>query len=1074
MKTNYSPSVNIIRDAQKGLEYIVTENAENSAIKILNDFNKGFHSFSIIGSYGTGKSSFLWAFQQTLTKQANLFELKLPQGIKKVEVVNIVGDYNSLIESFNQEFSIKSDFTSNQNLFDAIYQHYKGVGENGLLLIQIDEFGKFLEFAANNNPEKEMYFIQQLAEFVNDPSRNIILLTTLHQGLDTYASNLTDGQKNEWRKVRGRLQEVTFNEPVEQLLTLASNHFVEQLGETKESDYSKSLVQLQENKHIFSTKGNYFSGLKNSLFPLDIFSAYILTLSLQRYGQNERSLFSFLQASDSLGLNDSKRKNAHFSISSVYDYLLSNFYQLLTTRAVADFSKWSSIRDSIQRIEIIDNINTPLAEDLLKTIGLLSIFSSKGAKIDEVFIVNYLSNKFEVKDIRDTIELLEKHKVIRYFKFNFSYKLFEGTDLDIEGELARVENQVPEVVDLVNKLETYFEFPIVTAKANSYKTGTPRLFEYKLSDTPISEVPKGEIDGFINLIFNTKLNAKQVKELTKDETNAIVYGVFKNTDKISSALFEIEKTKQVLKNIDDAGDRVAINELQKILKSNQILLNHYVLDTLYNQNDVEWIYNGKKLNLKNKKELNKQLSIICDAIYSETPIIKNELFNKHKPSGVISGARKSYFDALTTNFDKEDLDFDSNKFPPEKTIYYTLLQKNGIHVKTKLGYTLTKPDKNSDIYNIWEVCEVFLSSAKDEPKRITELINTLTTAPYKLKQGVIDFWVPTFLFLRRGDYALYSEGKFKPYINKQELYLITRTPQLYTVKSFELNDLRLSFFNKYRELLRQENSNNLNLDSFIESIRPILLTFRDLIPYEQKTNRISVEAIELRKTIQLAQDPEKVFFVEFPKALGFSPSDLLNSNEKFDDYIYKFQMTLDEVKNSYSELLNRFEKFIVFEIIGRKCEFETYKNQLSKRFTALKEHQLLSNQQTFIQRVNSPMNDRDSWLASIAQALIGKPLTSIDDKDENTLKDNLKHIVSELDNLSELEKINFDSDKEEVFKLDFTTKKMGLVPHMVRIPKSKIEKVKKNIEKIEKELGTDKQMRIAILAKLLKQELDNE
>jgi len=367
-----------------------------------------------------------------------------------------------------------------------------------------------------------------------------------------------------------------------------------------------------------------------------------------------------------------------------------------------------------------------------------------------------------------------------------------------------------------------------------------------------------------------------------------------------------------------------------------------------------------------------------------------------------------------------------------------------------------------------------LSSAKDEPKRITELINTLTTAPYKLKQGVIDFWVPTFLFLRRGDYALYSEGKFKPYINKQELYLITRTPQLYTVKSFELNDLRLSFFNKYRELLRQENSNNLNLDSFIESIRPILLTFRDLIPYEQKTNRISVEAIELRKTIQLAQDPEKVFFVEFPKALGFSPSDLLNSNEKFDDYIYKFQMTLDEVKNSYSELLNRFEKFIVFEIIGRKCEFETYKNQLSKRFTALKEHQLLSNQQTFIQRVNSPMNDRDSWLASIAQALIGKPLTSIDDKDENTLKDNLKHIVSELDNLSELEKINFDSDKEEVFKLDFTTKKMGLVPHMVRIPKSKIEKVKKNIEKIEKELGTDKQMRIAILAKLLKQELDNE
>lgn len=576
------------------------------------------------------------------------------------------------------------------------------------------------------------------------------------------------------------------------------------------------------------------------------------------------------------------------------------------------------------------------------------------------------------------------------------------------------------------------------------------------------------------MIFNTKLTAKKIKELTKDEANATVYGFFKNTDKISSALFEIEKTNQVLKNIEDDGDRVAINELQKILRSNKILLNHYVLDTLYNQNDVEWIYNGKKLNLKNKKELNKQLSVICDTVYHKTPIIKNELFNKHKPSGAISSARKNYFDALTTNFDKEELGFESTKFPPEKTIYYTLLHKNGIHVQTNSGYTLTKPNENADLYNIWEVCESFLSSAKNEPKKITALIEILTSAPYKVKQGVIDFWLPTFLFLRRGDYALYSEGKFKPYINKQELYLITRTPELYTVKSFELNDLRLSFFNKYRELLRQEDSENLNLESFIESIRPILLTFKGLIPYSQKTNRISQEAIDLRKAIQFAQDPEKVFFDEFPKALGFNATDLLKSNNHFDDYIFKFQTTLDEIKNSYNELLNRFEEFIVSEIIGRKCDFETYKKELSKRFTALKEHQLLAKQKTFIQRVNSPLNDRDSWLASIAQALIGKPLTAIEDKDENALKDSLKHLVKELDNISELESLNFDSKKEDVFKLDFTTKKKGLIPHVVRVPKSKIEKVQKNIDMIEKELGDDKQMRIAILAKLLKQELENE
>lgn len=1074
MKSNYTPSVNIIRDAQKELKYVVTKNAENSAIKILSDFNNGFHSFSIIGSYGTGKSSFLWAFQQTLTAKKVLFNLNLPKGLNKVKVVNLVGSYNSLIQSFNEQYSIEKDFSNNQKLFDAIFQQYSKLGKNGLLVIIIDEFGKNLEYAANNNPEKEMYFIQQLAEFINDSSRNILLLTSLHQGLDTYASKLTDGQKNEWRKVKGRLQEITFNEPVEQLLSLASNHFVQQLGKTKETEYSKSLIQLQKNKNIFSTKESYFEGLKNSLSPLDIFSAYILTLSLQKYGQNERSLFSFLLASDDLGLNDSNRKEIGFSISSVYDYLLSNYYQLLTTTATSDYSKWNSIRDSLQRIEVIDDIDFLVTEDLLKTIGLLQIFSSKGAKIDEEFLINYLSNKFKVNKVRTAIKLLEKHKIIRYFKFNFSYKLFDGTDLDIEEELARVENQVPEVLDLVNKLETHFDFPIVTAKSNSYKTGTPRLFEYRLSKSPISEIPFGEIDGFINLIFNTKLNVEKIKRITKNNEKAIIYGFFKNTNKISAALYEIEKTKQVLKNIEDDGDRVAIRELQKILKSNQILLNHYVLDTLFNKNDVEWIYKGTTLKIYNKKDLNKQLSVICEDIYNQTPIIKNELFNKHKPSGAIGGARNNYFEALTTNFDKKDLGFDKGKFPPEKTIYYTLLQKNEIHIKTKTGYTLSKPNRNSEIYRVWQVCEDFLSSAKTEAKNITDLINTLTSAPFKMKQGVVDFWIGTFLFIRRGDYALYSEGTFKPYINKQELHLICRSPELYTIKSFELNDLRLSFFNKYREFLKQEDSKALNINSFIESIRPILLTYRDLIPYAKKTNRISQDAIRLREAIQFAQDPEKVFFDEFPKALGFNTSDLSKSNENFDDYIFKFQRTLDEIKNAYNELLNRIEKFIVSEVIGRKCDFNIYKEEISKRFTSLKEHQLLPNQKMFLQRINSPLNDRDSWLASIAQALIDKPLTAIEDRDENILKDNLKQIIKELDNLSELEKLNFDTDKEEVFKIDFTTKKKGLIPHLVRIPKTKIEKSQKIIDLIHKELGKDKQMRIAILAKLLKEELDNE
>lgn len=1071
MKSNYTPSINIVRDSEKKMDYIVTENATEIVSRIITDFNNGFHSFNVIGSYGTGKSAFLWALRQSFLGNENYFDVSGLK-FKNVHSVNLVGDYRSLIDAFNEQLKIDDDYASNQKLFDKLFEQYSSTGKDGLLILMIDELGKFLEYAAKNNPEKEMYFMQQLAEFANDPTRNIILISTLHQAIDSYAAGLNENHKNEWRKVKGRLKEIPFNEPIEQLLTLASKHFREAFGERKTDVYSKKLVQLQKSNYIFSADRAYFEKLENALFPLDIFSAYTLTLSLQRYGQNERSLFSFIQSSENLGIQEYVSDNKYFSIAAVYDYLLSNYYSTISGKSNPDYSNWTAIKDAIQRSEVIDDIDRKLAETLLKTIGLLQIFSSKAAKVNQEFLTTYFSVTFKADEVNKTLVRLKKAKIVRFVQFNESFKLFDGSDLDIEEALVKVGNQISEDVNILTKLEQHFEFPIVTAKAVSYTTGTPRLFEYRISNQVVFETPIDEIDGFINLIFNTELDSKSIKTVTKESSLPIVYAYFKNSEKITSALLDIEKTSQVLRNIEDDGDKVAIKELKSIRNANINLLNHYVVDALYNDKYVEWIYLGKSIKINGKKQLNQCLSKICEDVYTKTPVLKNELFNKHKVSGAISSARKNYFKALVNNYAKHDLGFDKEKFPPEKTIYYTLLEQTGIHQKKGKAYELVAPEDDTPLYKIWKASEEFLSSAKEENRPITDLINTLTKAPYKLKQGVIEFWLPTFLFMRKGDYALYSEGTFKPYINETELYLITRNPQDYEVKSFELNDLRLSFFNKYRELLQQKESSELSVTTFIESIRPILLLYKGFNDYQKNTKTISKEAIAFREVIQNAKDPESIFFDQFPKALNFDVNELLDSEKDFDDYIYKFQATIKELQQAYNELLNRFELFITSEFFSKKDEFLDYKTALTKRFKGLKEHQLSPKQKTFVQRLNSPLNDRDSWLASIGQTIIGKSLASIDDKDELILKDRFKFLITELDNLTNLDKLKVDETKEEVFKLDITTKAKGLSPHVVRISKSKIEAAKNQIASIDKELGKDKKTRIAILAKLLKAELE--
>lgn len=1063
-------STNIIRDESREVNYIPTANAKRVAKLILNEFDKGTHSFSIIGSYGTGKSSFLWAFNQSLSNKVNYFGFNQKT---KIKTINIVGEYNSLINYFESTFSIKNNLKGNQKIFDFLYQEYNLVKKSkGVLLICIDEFGKFLEYASKNNPEKEMYFIQQLAEFVNDPNRNILLLTTVHQAIDSYAYELNDVQKNEWVKVKGRLREITFNEPVEQLLFLASEYLNTKYSEEKKhTNYLNTLENLNLNNHCFKVSGDYLKNIGDKLYPLDLFSAIVLTKSLQRYGQNERSLFTFLNTTDHLGL-DTLSNNELFNIPKLYDYLLVNLYSILVSKLNSDYTQWALIKDTIEKAEAKIDKNQSIAVELIKTIGLLNLFVNKGASINEKLLENYFSIKYNPKTIKETINSLVKFRLIRYSSFNKSFKLYGGSDVDIEKEILNATNRIDTSMDIVSRLNDTFEFPIIAAKEFLYKTGTPRLFEFKISEVPISETPKNEIDGFINLIFNENLNDDDIVEFSKENSSAILWGLYKNTSTIRKTLMDIAKTEKVLSEVD-TNDKFAIKELESIKKSQKLLLNHYVLNSLYSDK-IKWFFNGKEVVLDSKQKLNKYLSEICFNIYSITPKINMELINKHKPSGAINTARKQYFERLVNRWAEEDLGYPKDKFPADKTIYWSLIKNNGIHRKEGDTYILSKPNGINENFNkVWGVCESFLNSAKKEPKPILDLLDTLSNKPYKLKQGVIDFLVPTFLFTKRGDYALYNvDGGYLPYIDETNLYLMTRNPKEYTVKSFELNDLRLTLFNKYRRYLNQKEKDSVNNESFIESVKPFLILYKSLTSYSQKTKKLTKEALKLREAITSATDPEKVFFEQFPNAIGYNVKELISNEQLFDEYIIKFQKAILELKNSYEELLNRFENYLTKEVLGAKKGFPEYKTLLQKRFSPLKEHQVLPSQKSFMLRVNSALDDRDSWLNAICFSLLSKPLDRISDKDEILLKEKLSFIVKELDNLCEIKSINFDETVESVYKIDFTSPSNGLKNHLVRVSKTQKEDIEKSISSLTQALTNDKQMRIAILSELLKRELN--
>lgn len=995
MPPSFSPSINLIRDAEQELHYIPTANAKRIYDQILNDFKTGIHSFNIIGSYGTGKSAFLLAFAHTLNGARTYFGSPNGHfgGIHAFEFINFVGAYHSIIETFAERLGV----TTEREILPALAARYDAASQaQRCLVVVIDEFGKFLEYAAHTNPERELYFVQQLAEFANAPQHNILFLTTLHQGFFSYAQGLTQTQREEWEKVKGRLKELTFNEPVEQLLELAANH-VSRLAPRSMSPGSTALVSAIERAAAFPYRGKLTTAFAQQLFPMDLLAAAVMTQALQRYGQNERSLFTFLNDTDYLGIHQYDNvEHPYYNLVCVYNYLLQNFYALLSSVHNPHYAQWGALRSAIERVEATVEERIFDALKLVKTIGLLNIFAPDGARISEDFLTSYAEVALGMADPKAVLKELEALKIVRHVRFKDSFVLFEGTDLNIEYALLEAAEQVDPINNVVPYLRKYFDFPLLFAKAASYKTGTPRFFEFLLT-----------------------------------------------------------------------------------------------LQSLYSADgSVFWVWQGMQLDLPNVSTFSVQLSRICNAVYNQTPIYRNELVNRHRLSSAINSARASFFKALTERWQEADLGLPNDKYPPERTVYLTLLKQTGMHrCATAVGdeqghsqadtdYILDAPT-NSSFAPLWSACVSFLEQAKSTPKPLSQLIELLSMRPFKLKQGFLEFWLPTFLFVQRETFALYYEGRFVPELSAENLELVRREPHKFQIKSFSVDGIKLQFFNRYRALVQEKASARLTKDGFVETIRPFVTFYANLPDYAKRTERLEPTTVRLRKAIATAVDPEKTFFQDLPTALGYT--DLVESESsgvldeaRVTTYIRELHAGIRELQNSFDGLVDRVERHLLDCLGLPDGVFPAYKVAIAERYATLRTHLLLPKQKTLHMRLLSALEERNAWLESIVQAVLGKNMRHMRDEDELVVYDKLRDGLQALDNLCELSTIVVDAaDSLPALRVEITSTATGSKTMLHRPPQHKEAYVADLVARLRQQLSDDPSVNVSALTILLQENMVN-
>lgn len=1017
-KQQYSPSVNIIRDLGKSINYIVTPNSTQIATSIFSGFETTSHCFNIIGSYGTGKSSFIWALEQNLKQNKNYFceTGEVLNKAEEFEFINIIGSFSSIIEKFALIFDVLKPTPS--NILEAIDSYYKKCSEQGkFLFIVIDEYGKFLEYASQNNSEESVYFIQQLAEYINDTDKNILLLTSLHQNFAQYGAKLNSQERNEWKKVSGRFVDLTFNEPVEQLLFLAGERIKQWGFQTKKTPEIKTINEALFSAKILTNGANYNLNFAESLFPLDLASANCLTKALQAYGQNERSLFTFLDKKGIHSLQQYSEKDKWFHLGMVYDFLIHNFYGFIISSSNPDKNGWDAIKIALEKVEANFNGDIKIATFIVKAIGLLNIFASQGGKINGDLLISYFC-RYAKNEIEEILEKLSNQKIIRFREFSSRYILFEGTDLDFDKAMIEAELKIKPNVNIAENLKMYYQLPYILAKSVSYKVGTPRFFKYIISETPINIKPENELDGFINLIFSEDLNQEDILKLTSSSDNAIIYALFVRTKEIKKILFDIDKIILVKK--ENEIDNVATRELNALKEALENKLAQEILKNLTTKNkNVIWFKKGKKIKIGSNKDLNHELSNICEEVYSRTPILKNELINKHKLSTPIATARRNYMRALINNSNKDDLGFEKDKYPAEKTIYLSLLANTQLH--QHIGdnrWEFIEPNENNVFFELWQKSLEILNRGKQEKLGLKIFYEELSKAPYKLKEGFLAFWIPTFLHIQQNNFALYNTKGYLPFLTEEVYELIHKSPKDFSFKTFSVDGIKLNLLNTYRSLMNKKSEETGTRSIYIETIRPLLIFHRDLPNYTKNTKNISSEAILFRASIAKAQDPETAFFQDIPNALGYSGLDLRNESVDLENYTKQLKDTIKELRECETILLNDIENTFI-SIIGMKNKsFKEYKEKLESRFEGINIQIIPSHLKRLLSRILVPCGNKTDWIKGLFNSLLNKGFSEIKDEEIPIFVNKFKKAFKQLERLIDIHQLNATRDNESICSVD--------------------------------------------------------
>lgn len=1044
-------STDLVRDFSdpKGLEgYALTAFARSCLTRISDGLrpDSSRRAWRLTGDFGSGKSSFalllansLRVGHEHLPKHLREDVLAaIPVARRQHYIPVLVGGsresiataiLRSLLDVLGQLYTRGAKSALEQSLAQAIKKGNPGSQEalafieeanakviqtgkgDGLLLI-LDEVGKFLEYAALNPEEQDIFFLQQLAEkAARSGKQPFFVVCLLHQGFNAYAEQLAQTTQREWAKVADRFDEILFQQPLDQVAFLVASAIDPETTKIPSrlaaAAHSVMKGAIKLGWYGTSASRDALQHLPARLFPLDPTVLPVLVRVFQRFGQNERSLFSFLCSHEPFGLRafaqqDLTDHTRPYQLADFYDYVRTNFGHRLG--AVGYRTHWNVIESTIETHNAAD----PLELRVLKTVGILNLIGADDLRPTQNAVTLAVAGD-SAKHQSDVIKLLARLTGQRFLHFRGEargYSLWPYTSVDIDARLEEAKRVNPHVPKISQAITDELDTQPIVARAHYIRSGNLRYFDVVYCRPDELAVKANgyqtSADGFILVpLCESELESKSCKAIAKDLAERVdlirLVAVPRALSHLNQSALDALRWEWVQSNTPELNnDRFAREEVQVHLHEARNRLRTQVqlflgLNRINGQSSLTWFYfEGKEARatqFRSGRQALHLLSTLCDAVYHRAPQIKNELVNRHSLSSAAAAARMRLVELMFTHGDKAELGLPPDRRPPEKSMYLSVLQQAGLHRKVDDTWIIGEPSGSdpSRVKPVLHKIKAMLAKQPDSRLPVSQIIEQLRRPPFGIRNGLFPILLAVIAIEGEQEIAFYEDGTFLRDVGRDAFLRMTKAPEKFDIQFCKIEGVRSELFHRLIQLLELPSTGNQNI-ALLDVVRSLCLFAAQLPEYVRNTHRLSPTALAVRAVILDAREPIKMVFHDLPQACGIAKFEIGKpvSTGNTQQFVLTLKESLDELRAAFFTLQHRMTEALKHEFACSGQASSQYRRKIASRAERLLVQVTENKLKAFAFRLFDSTSSEAEWLESVGSVLALRPPNKWRDEDEDT------------------------------------------------------------------------------------------